>query len=136
MRPFYMYKKYIPLLLLSLLIATFGYVVAHVPTETPTDQKTYFFKKPFEIVAIFYHAIERNELRAFDQILTKEMIVPVNVHYIYDLSSPLPQISIYSELKKPIPVPADPSCSVGGITAILDHEGHIISTSVHIFLCE
>lgn len=131
-----MNKKIIALISIGLFTISIGYVAAYVMSASPSDQKTYFFKKPFEIISIFYSAIERNELRAFDQVLSKDMIVPVNVQYIYDLGSPVPQISIYSKLKKAIPIPADPSCSAGGITAVLDHEGQIISTSVHVHFCE
>jgi len=130
-----MKKIFIQLTLLSLFLICIGYAAAFV-IESPTDQKTYFFKKPFEIINMFYKAVDHAELRAFDKTLSREMIIPIRVEYIYELSSPIPQINVHSEIIDPISIPADPNCKAGAITATLDTEGHILGTSVHVHFCD
>ena len=130
-----MKKIIIQLTLLILLLASITYIAAHV-TESPTEQKTYHYKNPFEIVSMFYKAVDNNELRAFDKILSREMITPVRVEYLYELGSPTPQINVYSTIKDPIAIPEQPNCKACAITATIDTEGHILKTSVHVHFSE
>lgn len=118
-----------------ILVISTSYGVALI-IESPTDKKTYHFKKPLNIINIFYDAVDRNELTVFDQIVMREMIIPIHVEYIYELSSPIPNIRVYSKFKTPIIIPAQPNCKATAISATISTDGQIMSTTAHITHCD
>ena len=60
------------------------------------------------------------------------MLDPVQVKYVYTYNEDEPSISIYSLLKQPIKIPGMDECTAGGVEVVLDVDGNIIDSSVHI----
>jgi hypothetical protein len=122
--------RYCVLLALGLFIAGCNYTFAYALERTPGPVKP-DFSEPHEIVDIYLKAVSRGELIVFDRKLDKSMITPVRVEYIYDINSTISSVTVYSELKQPIPAPEN--CSVRGVSATLDSDGHIIEVKAHIW---
>lgn len=120
------------LLALGLYIAGNNYTFALVVEGSPGAIKP-DFSGPHEVVNIYLKAVSRGELIVFDQKLDESMITPVRVEHVYDINSAISSVIVYSELKQPIPVPIQENCSVRGVSATLDSDGHIIEIKVHIW---
>ena len=120
------------LLALGLYIAGSSCTFAHVLEQSPGLIKPDFFE-PHEVVDIYLKAVSRGELIVFDQKLDESMITPVRLEHVYDINSAISSVIVYSELKQPIPVPIQENCSVRGVSATLDADGHIIEVKVHIW---
>ena len=120
------------LIALGLFFVGSNYTFAHVLEISPGPVKR-DFAEPHEIVNIFLKAVSRGELIVFDQKLDESMITPVRVEHVYDIMSAISSVTVYSELKQPMPVPAQVSCSVRGVSATLDADGHIIEVKAHIW---
>lgn len=87
----------------------------------------------FEIVVeTFLIAVDRGELVVFDTIITRDMLDPVQVKYVYTSNDDNPSISVYSLLLQPLKIPGLDDCTVGGIEVIMDSDGSIIDSSLHI----
>ena len=124
--------RYYVLLALGLFIAGSNYTFAHVLEGSPGSIKP-DFSGPHEVVNIYLKAVSRGELIVFDQKLDKSMITPIRVEHVYDINSATSSVIVYSELKQPIPVPIQENCSVRGVSATLDTDGHIIEVKAHIW---
>lgn len=124
--------RYFALLALGMVIAGDNYTFAHVLERPTVPIKSNFFE-PYEVVDIYLNAVSRGELIVFDRKLDKSMITPVRVEYIYEINSAISSVIVYSELKQPIPVPIQENCSVRGVSATLDTDGHIIEVKAHIW---
>lgn len=85
-----------------------------------------------EVVEVFLIAVDRGELIVFDKTIARSMLDPVQVKYVYTFNDTDPSISVYSLLKQPLKIPGVDDCSAGGIEVILDVDGTIIDSSVHI----
>ena len=108
--------------------SAFGFVTDLLPGDVQTR-----FHEPHEVVDIYFKAIDKGELVAFDTTLTKDMLIPVSVEYVYLLNSTAPRIKVFSKLKQPLPVPGQQDCELRAVSSTLDSEGHIIETEVHIW---
>jgi hypothetical protein len=115
-----------------MLVACSTYAFAHV-VEVTLGQIKPQFQEPHEIVEIYFLAVGRGELVVFGRKLSKSMLIPISVEYVYDLRSAMPRVKVYSKLKQPMPVPGQESCKLRGVSAILDGEGRIIETEAHIW---
>lgn len=124
--------RFCVLLALGLFITGCNYSFAYTLERTPGPVKP-GFSEPHEVVDIYLKAVSRGELIVFDRKLNESMITPVRVEYIYDINSAISSVTVYSELKQPMPVPAQESCSVRGVSATLDINGHIIEVKAHIW---
>jgi hypothetical protein len=85
-----------------------------------------------QVVEIFLNAVDDGDLVVFDNIVTRDMLQPVEVKYIYTYNNENPTISVFSFLRKPLSLPGVDDCTVGGIEVIMDIDGNIIDSSVHI----
>ena len=85
-----------------------------------------------EVVEIFLIAVDRGELVVFGNTITRNMLDPVQVKYVYTFNDDNPSISIYSLLLQPLKIPGMDDCAAGGIEVTLDIDGTIIDSSVHI----
>jgi hypothetical protein len=85
-----------------------------------------------EVIVIFLEAVDRGELIVFDNIIPRSMLDPVQVKYLYSYNEDEPSISIFSLLKQPLKIPGMDGCTAGGIEVLLDADGTIIDSSVHI----
>ena len=85
-----------------------------------------------EVVEVFLIAVDRGELIVFDKTISRSMLDPVQVKYVYTFNDNDPSISVFSLLKQPLKIPGVDDCSAGGIEVILDVDGTIIDSSVHI----
>ncbi len=121
------------LLIVFLLLAA-GFSLASVNTSSE------YLKKPLpqphnnyeQVVKMFLLAVDRGELVVFENTITRSMLEPQQVKYVYTLDNNEPIISIYSLLRQPIKIPGMPDCTAGGLEATLDMNGNIINSSVHI----
>ena len=85
-----------------------------------------------EVVEIFLIAVDRGELIVFDNTISRDILDPVQVKYIYSFNDDEPSISIYSLLKYPLKIPGVDDCTAGAIEVLLDIDGTIIDSSIHI----
>ena len=85
-----------------------------------------------EVVEIFLIAVDRGELIVFDNTISRDILDPVQVKYIYSFNDDDPSISIYSLLKHPLKIPGVDDCTAGAIEVLLDIDGTIIDSSIHI----
>ena len=85
-----------------------------------------------QVVEIFLNAVDVGDLVIFDNIITRDMLQPVEVKYIYTYNNENPTISVFSFLRKSLSIPGVDDCTVGGIEVIMDIDGNIIDSSVHI----
>jgi len=117
-------------LLMLFLSSTYSY--GYVVEEQPGIIKP-VFHEPQEVVEIYLKAVSRGELIVFDSKLSKAMLIPLNVEYVYELNSAIPRIKVYSKLKQPMSVPGQQGCNLRAVSSTLDDDGHIIETEAHIW---
>ena len=120
------------LLAFVLIMIGSSYTSANVLERFPSHLKPEFHA-PHEIIEIYFKAVNRGELIVFDRKLEKSMLIPVRVEYVYELSSVIPVVKVYSKLKQPLFVPGQDSCKLLGVSAILNDDGSIIETEAHIW---
>lgn len=84
-----------------------------------------------EVFKIFLLAVDRGQLKLFDKTLSREMVKPIRVEYIYTVETPHPQVKVYSELKKPMSIPSIPDANIIGVSGVMDASGNIIETTAH-----
>ena len=127
-----MKTRHIALFIFALVITYSNFSFAHISDRPPGTVKSEFHE-PHEVIEIYLKAVSRGELIVFGQKLTKSMLTPVRVEYVYELTNAIPRIKVYSELKTPLAVPAQVDCQIRGVSAILDSDGRIIETQAHIW---
>lgn len=113
----------------AIVLALLGssYAWAHSPGIKPE------LKEPQEVIRIYLKAVERGELIIFERKLEKSMLTPIRIEYVYELNNTIVKVKVYSELKKPMPVPGQNRCKLRGVSAILDRDGKIVETEAHIW---
>jgi len=85
------------------------------------------------ILNLFLDAVERDGLVVFEQKITRSMIKPIQVAYIYDVEKEEMAISIYSKLISPIMIPHyDEAFYVDGVSVIVGETGTIEIIKAHI----
>ena len=84
-----------------------------------------------EVFNIFLLAVDRGQLQLFEASLSRDMVMPVRVEYVYTAELPYPMVKVYSELKKPMPIPSMPEASIIGVSGVMDLSGNIIETTAH-----
>jgi hypothetical protein len=119
---------------IAILFFAAGITIASVKTSSdyeikPVPQPE---NKFYEVIEIFLIAVDRGELVVFDKIISRNMLDPVQVKYIYSFNNEDPSISIYSLFKWPLKIPGVDDCTAGGIEVTLDLDGTIIDSSIHI----
>jgi hypothetical protein len=122
------------LLTIAVLLFAAGTTIASVNTSSdyrikPIPQPENKFE---EVVEIFLLAVDRGELVVFDNPIRRHMLDPVQVKYVYTFNDDDPTISVYSLLKQPLKIPGVDDCTAGGVEVILDIDGSIIDSSIHI----
>lgn len=114
------------------LLAVVASVQAHV-LERPAGDLAPEFTKPGDVIRSYLKAVDRGELRVFDQRLERSMIVPKRVDYSYTLDNRVPTIKVYSKLKQPIPAHRIKGCEVRGVSSVLNVDGQILETEAHVW---
>lgn len=84
-----------------------------------------------EVFGIFLHSVDLGQMRLFDKTLTRDMLQPLKVEYIYTPEDLYPTVNVYSELLKPIPLPAVQDVYIIGVSGIMDVSGNIIESIAH-----
>jgi len=85
------------------------------------------------ILNLFLDAVERDGLVVFEQKITRLMIKPSQVAYIYDIEKDELTISIYSKLKSPIMIPHyDEKFYVDAVSVIVGETGDIEIVKAHV----
>ncbi len=122
------------LIFIAVLLFSSGITLASVNTSPDFVIKTVPQpqNKFDEVVEIFLKAVDRGELVVFDKMITRHMLDPVQVKYIYTFNEDEPSISVYSLLLQPLKIPGVDDCTAGGIEVTLDLDGTIIDSSIHI----
>jgi hypothetical protein len=108
--------------------SSYGYVAEKQPGSIKPQ-----LHDPHAVVQLYIKAVARGELVVFERVLTRSLIVPISVEYVYELDKAVPRIKVYSKLKQPMPVPGQPDCELRAVSAILDASGHILETEAHIW---
>lgn len=84
-----------------------------------------------QIFGIFLQAVDIGQMEVFDQILTRNMLQPVQVEYTYTQEGPYPKVKVFSLLNEPIPLPTMPDVYVIGVSGVMDINGNIIESIAH-----
>lgn len=122
--------------LLSTVILFFAVSSAIAATTSSSESALKVIPQPenkFQgVVDIFLAAVDRGELVVFDNRISRSMLDPVQVKYVYTFDGSEPAISVYSLLKTSLKIPGSEDCAGGGIEVSLGIDGTIIDSSVHI----
>ena len=84
-----------------------------------------------EVFNIFLHAVDRGQLKLFDKTLSRDMLKPLRVEYVYTSETPYPMVKVYSVLKEPMPLPSMPDANIIGVSGVMDASGNIVETTAH-----
>ena len=84
-----------------------------------------------EVFNVFLRAVDDGQLKLFDKTLSRDMVMPLRVEYVYTAELPYPIVKVYSELKKPMPLPTMPDANIIGVSGVMDFSGNIIETTAH-----
>ena len=85
------------------------------------------------ILNLFLDAVERDGLIIFEQKITRSMINPAQVAYIYDIEKDELTISIYSKLKSPIMIPHyDEKFYVDAVSVVVGESGEVEIVKAHV----
>lgn len=98
------------------------------PADIPEPQ----FNEPRHIVRLYLIAVDRGELQVFTHQISKAMILPTRVEYIYKIDDPVPTIRVFSELTEPLSVLYCDECRVRGVSAVLTPDGRLTNIEAHI----
>jgi hypothetical protein len=90
------------------------------------------FNEPRHIVRLYLIAVDRGELHIFTHHISKAMISPARVEYIYKLDDPVPTIRVFSVLIEPLSVLHCDECRVHGVSAVLTPDGRLTNIEAHI----
>jgi hypothetical protein len=80
--------------------------------KTGTDIISYPEINVNQVVAVFLGSVDRGELSVFDKPITRSMLKPVRVEYVYSLDQHLPTVGVFSEITVPISFPDMPDVFV------------------------
>lgn len=84
-----------------------------------------------EVFRIFLRAVDLGQMQLFDKTMTREMLHPLKVEYIYTREDLYPTVNVYSELFEPISLPAVPDIYIIAVSGIMDVNGNIIESIAH-----
>lgn len=98
------------------------------PEDVPEPQ----FNEPRHIVRLYLIAVARGELHVFTHQISRAMITPVRVEYVYELDDPVPTIRVFSVLTEALPVLHCDVCRVRGVSAVLTPDGRLTNIEAHI----
>lgn len=134
-------KEYIAIvLLLAAPFAAVGADCVHVakltsrggdPKITGNSVVPYPDIDPGQVIKVYLEAVGRGELMIFEKPITRPMLKPERVEYVYTLDSRLPRVSVFSTLTVSLPFPDMPELLVEGVTGFLDWKGRITDSTVH-----
>lgn len=84
------------------------------------------------LIDLFFQQIDKGELVIFENTITREMIEPTQIAYIYTFKNDELTISIYSKLKKSLRIPHFEDFYVDGISINVDELGNIKEIKSHV----
>jgi hypothetical protein len=123
-------------ILIALFLFTITLDASHASVNVPghlLDPGKPKIDDPDNLVHGFLSAVDRGELSIFGHRLERSMIIPVRVEYVYELSSRITRVKIYSNLKTLMAVPGRPDCQVRSVSAVMEG-GKIIEIESHIWM--
>jgi hypothetical protein len=97
------------------------------------DRSQPAIEDPDQLVDTFLKAVDRGELTIYGQTLTREMINPIQVEYVYDLLSRKTKLRIHATLKEPLTLPDQPGCRILCISAEME-DGSIVEIESHLWI--
>lgn len=84
------------------------------------------------LVNLFFQEIDNGELVIFEKTITREMIEPTQIAYIYSFNKDTLTISIYSRVKEKLLIPHFEDFFVDGISINVDEQGNIKEVKSHV----
>ena len=84
------------------------------------------------LMDLFFQTIDRGELNIFDKIVSRDMITPTQLAYVYQLNGDEAIISIFCHVNSRISVPDHPHLYIDGISIHLDQQGNILNVKSHV----
>jgi hypothetical protein len=118
--------------LLTLLALNPAFAAVSVP-EHRIDPSQPAIEDPDRLVDAFLKAVDRGELTIYGRTLTREMINPTQVEYLYDLLSRKTSLRIHATLKEPLKLPDQPGCRILCISAEME-DGRIVEIESHLWI--
>jgi hypothetical protein len=86
-----------------------------------------------EVLRTFLLAVDRGELKLFEDVLGRDDISPSRVVRDFDIGNRVPMTRVYSDLKEPVFLADHPQFQVNSISVTLSATGYIVETKAHIF---
>ena len=83
------------------------------------------------VFELFLRAVDMGQLQVFDKTLSREMLRPLQVEYVYTQDDPYPLVKIFSILEEPLSLPSVPDMQIMGVIGVMDVHGNIIESIVH-----
>jgi hypothetical protein len=121
-------------LIALLTLLTLNPVLAAVSVpEYWIDRSRPAIEDPDRLVDTFLKAVDRGELTLHGQTLSREMINPTQVEYVYDLLSRKTKLRIHATLKEPLRLPDQPRCRILCISAEME-DGRIVEIESHVWI--
>jgi hypothetical protein len=118
--------------LLALLALSPVFAAVSVP-EHWIDTSRPAIEDPGRLVDTFLKAVDRGELRICGQTLTREMLNPTQVEYVYDLLTRKTELRIHATLNEPLMLPGQPGCRILCISAEME-DGRIVEVESHVWI--
>jgi hypothetical protein len=118
--------------LLTLLALNPAFAAVSVP-EYWIDPSQPAIEDPDRLVDAFLKAVDRGELTIYGRSLTREMINPTQVEYVYDLLSRKTSLRIHATLKEPLKLRDQPGCRILCISAEME-DGRIVEIESHLWI--
>ena len=84
-----------------------------------------------KVFEIFLLAVDQGQLQVFDKTLSREILRPVQVEYVYTQEDPYPVVKVFSVLDEPLSLPSLPDIQIMGVIGVMDIDGNIIESIVH-----
>ena len=84
------------------------------------------------LINLFFQQIDNGELVIFEKTITRDMIEPTHIAYIYSFKQDVLIISIYSKLKESLLVPRFEGFHIDGISITVDEVGNIKEVKSHV----
>ena len=122
-----------PLIALLVLLALNPAFAAVSVPEYWIDPSQPAIEDPDRLVDAFLKAVDRGELTIYGQTLTREMIDPTQVEYVYDLVSRETRLRVHATLKQALKLRDQPGCRILCISAEME-DGRIVEIESHLWI--
>lgn len=106
-----------------------------IPASSEKSHRIQLIKLPNidiqKIIDVFYMAVETNQLEVLDIPVARNLVTPIQVEVVYQLTNQAPVIRILSEIKPALAVPNIKNMFINKVSTIMDLSGNIVESTAH-----